>query len=48
MPFASEKQKRFMFAKHPEIAKRWVKEAGGKVVIKKKRKVLKGNYSKNK
>ena len=46
MPFASKKQARFMFAKHPGVAKRWVKEAGGKVVIKKKRKVLRGNYGK--
>lgn len=28
MPFQSEKQKRFMFAKHPDIAKRWSKEYG--------------------
>jgi hypothetical protein len=26
MPFKSEAQRRFMFAKHPEIAKRWAKE----------------------
>lgn len=26
MPFKSQAQKRFMFAKHPEIAKRWAKE----------------------
>ena len=26
MPFASEKQRRFMHARHPEIAKRWEKE----------------------
>lgn len=36
MPFASKKQARFMFAKHPKIAKRWVKEGGGKVKIAKK------------
>jgi len=28
MPFKSEKQRRFMYAKHPEIAKRWTKEYG--------------------
>lgn len=39
MPFASEKQRKFMFAKHPEIAKRWVKE--GKGNVKPKRKSLK-------
>ena len=26
MPFKSEAQRRFMYAKHPEIAKRWTKE----------------------
>lgn len=26
MPFRSEKQRRFMHAQHPEIAKRWEKE----------------------
>ncbi len=40
MPFTSEKQKNFMFAKKPEIAKKWVKEAGDKVVIKKKKKII--------
>jgi hypothetical protein len=28
MPFASEAQKRFMYAQHPEIAKRWSAEEG--------------------
>lgn len=32
MPYASNKQRKFMHAKHPEIAKRWDKETGGKVV----------------
>jgi hypothetical protein len=32
MPYKSDKQRRFMHAKHPEIAKRWDKETGGKVV----------------
>lgn len=27
MPFQSEKQKKYMYAKHPEIAKRWSAEA---------------------
>ncbi len=27
MPFKSEKQRRFMYAKHPKIAARWTKEA---------------------
>lgn len=26
MPFKSEKQRRFLYAKHPEIAKRWSEE----------------------
>lgn len=30
MPFRSEKQRRFMWSKHPEIAKRWASEAKGK------------------
>jgi hypothetical protein len=28
MPFESKAQQRFMFAKHPGIAKRWLKESG--------------------
>lgn len=28
MPFASQKQRAFMYARHPEIAKRWRKESG--------------------
>jgi len=35
MPYRSEKQRGFMHAKHPEIAKRWDEEYGGKVVPKK-------------
>lgn len=31
MPYKSDKQRRFMHAKHPEIASRWDKEHGGKV-----------------
>ena len=33
MPFKSEKQRRYMHANHPEIAKRWEKEykKGGRV-----------------
>ena len=29
MPFKSEKQRRFLWAKHPEIAKRWADEYPG-------------------
>jgi hypothetical protein len=28
MPFKSEKQRRFLWAKHPDIAKRWTAEYG--------------------
>lgn len=38
MPFRSRKQARYMAAKHPGIFKRWVKEAGGKVKISRKKK----------
>ncbi len=27
MPYASDKQRKFMHAKHPKIAKRWDREA---------------------
>ena len=30
MPFRSARQRRFMFAKHPKIAKRWAKKYGTK------------------
>lgn len=35
MPFRSAKQRRFMFAKHPKIARRWAKKYGAKVRRKK-------------
>lgn len=41
MPFRSEKQRRYMHAKHPKIAKDWEKEAkksGKKAVQKSQRK----------
>ena len=28
MPFASQKQRAFLYAKHPSLAKRWRKESG--------------------
>jgi hypothetical protein len=28
MPFASQAQRRFMYARHPAIAERWRKESG--------------------
>jgi hypothetical protein len=38
MPFRSEKQRRYMWARHPEIAERWTKEYGSKPKPKGKRK----------
>ena len=35
MPFKSEKQRKFLWAKEPEIAKRWTKKYGSKPVGKK-------------
>jgi hypothetical protein len=34
MPFVSPEQRRFMYAKHPAIAKRWSAEAKGKRMYK--------------
>ena len=31
MPFKSEKQRRYMYAKHPAIAKRWTEKYGSEV-----------------
>jgi len=30
MPFRSEKQRKFMWARHPEIARRWTNKYGSK------------------
>ena len=38
MPFRSVKQRKYMWARHPEIAKRWTKKYGSKIVKKKKTK----------
>ena len=35
MPFKSEKQRKYMWAKHPDIAKRWEDEGKGYVERKK-------------
>jgi hypothetical protein len=35
MPFKSEKQRRYLWAKHPKIARRWTKKYGTKIVKKK-------------
>lgn len=36
MPYRSAKQRRFMHAKHPKIAKRWDRKYGGKIRRKRK------------
>lgn len=38
MPYRSKRQRAFMHAKHPRIAKKWDKKYGAKIVRKKKRK----------
>jgi hypothetical protein len=38
MPFRSTKQRAFMHARHPEIAARWDKRYGGKIVPKRRKK----------
>lgn len=38
MPFKSQKQRRYLHAKHPEIAQRWEKEAKAKKRRKTKKK----------
>jgi hypothetical protein len=37
MPYRSDKQRRFMHAVHPDIAARWDRETGGRVVKKRKK-----------
>ena len=37
MPFKSVKQRKYMWAKHSDIAKRWTNEHGSKIVSKKKK-----------
>ena len=41
MPYKSEKQRRFMYAKHPDIAARWDKEGKNKIVKRKVKKSMK-------
>lgn len=38
MPYRSEKQRRFMHSQEPEVAARWDKKYGGKIMAKKKKK----------
>ena len=37
MPFKSAKQRRYMWAKHPDIARKWTKKYGSKPRGKKKK-----------
>ena len=44
MPFKSKSQQRFMFARHPKIAKRWAKKYGiSRSLPEKKRTFKKGS-----
>jgi len=36
MPFRSESQRKYLYAKEPTIAKRWTEKYGSKIVKKKK------------
>ena len=38
MPFRSEKQRKYLFAKKPAIAKKWSKKYGSKIIKKRKKK----------
>lgn len=46
MPFQSEKQRRFLWLNHPEVARRWTKEYGSDTIKKAAKKRLK-NEKKN-
>lgn len=37
MPFKSEKQRRYLWARHPDIAREWTEKHGSKPVGKKKK-----------
>ena len=37
MPFRSEKQRRYLWAKHPDVAEKWARKYGSKIHPKKKR-----------
>ncbi len=38
MPYRSKKQRKYMHARHPKIARKWDKKYGGRIVKKKKTK----------
>jgi hypothetical protein len=42
MPFRSIKQRKYMYATHPEIAKRWTKKYGSKIKPTKRKNVGRG------
>jgi len=43
MPFKSEKQRKYLWAKEPAIAERWAKKYGSRIVkLKKKLKKMRG------
>ena len=46
MPFESDAQRRFMYAKHPGIAKRWRKEYGPQRDLPERKKGKKGKKDK--
>ncbi len=48
MPFKSIKQRKWMWANKPEMAKKWTEEHGSKVVTKKKNRVKRKTKSKPK
>jgi hypothetical protein len=41
MPFRSERQRKFMWAKHPDIARRWSDKYGSQVIASGARKARK-------
>ena len=41
MPFKSEKQRKYLWANEPEIAKKWTKEYGSKPISKKSGGIIK-------
>ena len=43
MPYASDKQRKYMWSQHPEIAKKWAEKGHGYIKGKKKKKGLKSN-----
>lgn len=42
MPFRSEKQRKYLWMKHPEIARRWTEEHGSEIKQVAKKRLQKG------